>query len=107
MRPGGGAGNANIPPRLPGRIPLSNRIRWLAPPANFRAPSGCRVTVVTFANQTMKALLKEIRHNPLLWLLVFVPVVFVAAKVRPDAHTLLFVLSVFAIVPLAALLSHA
>jgi hypothetical protein len=26
----------------------------------------------------MKALLKEIRHNPLLWLLVFVPVVFIA-----------------------------
>jgi Ca2+:H+ antiporter len=55
----------------------------------------------------MRALLKEIRHNPLLWLLVFVPVVFIAAKMRPEAHTLLFVLSVFAIVPLAALLSHA
>ena len=55
----------------------------------------------------MKELLREIRHNPLLWLLVFVPVVFVAAKMRPDAHTLLFVLSVFGIVPLAALLSHA
>jgi Ca2+:H+ antiporter len=55
----------------------------------------------------MKALLKEIRHNPLLWLLVFVPAVLVAAKVKHDAHTLLFVLSVLAIVPLAALLSHA
>jgi Ca2+:H+ antiporter len=55
----------------------------------------------------MKALLKEIRHNPLLWLLVFVPVVFIAAKLKHDAHTLLFVLSVLAIVPLAALLSHA
>ena len=55
----------------------------------------------------MKALLKEIRHNPLLWLLVFVPVVFVAAKLKHEAHTLLFVLSVLAIVPLAALLSHA
>jgi Ca2+:H+ antiporter len=59
-----------------------------------------------FAN-SMKALLKEIRHNPLLWLLAFVPVVFITAKVRPDAHTLLFLLSVLAIVPLAALLSHA
>ena len=38
----------------------------------------------------MKALLQEIRHNPLLWLLVFVPVVFVSAKLKPDAHTLLF-----------------
>jgi hypothetical protein len=55
----------------------------------------------------MNHLFKELRHNPLLWLLVFVPAVFVAAKVRPEAHTLLFVLSVLAIVPLAALLSHA
>src|SRR5437763_2009570 len=55
----------------------------------------------------MNALLKEIRHNPLLWLLAFVPVVFAAAKLRPEAHTLLFVLSVLAIVPLAGLLSHA
>jgi Ca2+:H+ antiporter len=55
----------------------------------------------------MKELLREIRHNPLLWLLAFVPVVLIAAKVRPEAHTLLFVLSVLAIVPLAALLSHA
>jgi Ca2+:H+ antiporter len=55
----------------------------------------------------MIALLKEIRHNPLLWLLSFVPVVFVAGKAWPEAHTLLFLLSVLAIVPLAALLSHA
>src|SRR5437016_2587777 len=55
----------------------------------------------------MKELLKEIRHNPLLWLLVFVPAVLVGEKLKPEAHTLLFVLSVLAIVPLAALLSHA
>jgi Ca2+:H+ antiporter len=55
----------------------------------------------------MNLLLKEIRHNPLLWLLAFVPVVLVAHKLKPEAHTLLFVLSVFAIVPVAALLSHA
>ena len=55
----------------------------------------------------MNALLKEIRHNPLLWLLAFVPLVFAAAKLKPESHTLLFVLSVLAIVPLAALLSHA
>jgi Ca2+:H+ antiporter len=52
-------------------------------------------------------MLKEIRHNRLLWLLVFVPVVIVAEHLRPEAHTLLFILSVLAIVPLAALLSHA
>ena len=55
----------------------------------------------------MSALLKEIRGNPLLWLLAFVPVVIAAAKLRPEAHTILFVLSVLAIVPLAALLSLA
>ena len=55
----------------------------------------------------MKPLLKEIRHNPLLWLLTFVPLVFVFHKLKPESHTLHFVLSVLAIVPLAALLSHA
>src|SRR6187200_2317376 len=55
----------------------------------------------------MGPLLKEIRHNKLLWLLVFVPLVFAAEKLKPEAHTLHFVLSVLAIVPLAALLSHA
>lgn len=55
----------------------------------------------------MLPLIKEIRQTPLLWLLVLVPVALIAAKLVPDAHTLLFVLSVLAIVPLAALLSHA
>jgi Ca2+:H+ antiporter len=55
----------------------------------------------------VSSLLKEIRHNPLLWLLAFVPTVFAAEKLRPEAYTLLFVLSVLAIVPLATLLSHA
>ncbi len=55
----------------------------------------------------MKTLFKEILQNPLLWLLAFVPVVLVANKLKPESHTLLFVLSVLAIVPLAALLSHA
>ena len=55
----------------------------------------------------MTALLTFLRHNPLLWLLVFVPAVFVAEALAPAAHTMLFVLSVLAVVPLAALLSHA
>jgi Ca2+:H+ antiporter len=55
----------------------------------------------------MIQLLKEIRHNPLLWLLVFVPAVFAGQAAAPESHTLLFVLSVLAIVPLAGLLSHA
>ena len=55
----------------------------------------------------MKLLVQEIRRNPLLWLLVFVPAVLAVTHLAPGAHTLLFVLSVLAIVPLAALLSHA
>ena len=55
----------------------------------------------------LNPLLKEIRHSPLLWLLAFVPGIFVAEKLAPDAHTLLFLLSILAIVPLAALLNDA
>ena len=55
----------------------------------------------------MKLLFQEIRHNKLLWLLVFVPLLFAVHAFRADSHTLLFVLSIPAIVPLAALLSHA
>src|ERR1051325_5030738 len=55
----------------------------------------------------MHPLLQEIRHNRLLWLLAFVPVLLVAHAIKPDAHTPLFILSVLAIVPLAALLSRA
>src|SRR5437868_3871604 len=55
----------------------------------------------------MTPLFHEIRHNPLLWLLVFVTAVLVVEKLKPEAHTLLFVLSVLAILPLAVLLSHA
>jgi Ca2+:H+ antiporter len=49
----------------------------------------------------MRKVLSEIRHNPVLSLLVFVPAVFVAKHLEPKVHTRLFVLSVPAIVPLA------
>ena len=55
----------------------------------------------------MKLLLQEIRRNPLLWLLVFVPIALAAEKLNHEAHTLHFILSVLAILPLAVLLSHA
>jgi Ca2+:H+ antiporter len=55
----------------------------------------------------MNLLLQEIRHNRLLWLLAFVPLLLVTHAIKPDAHTLLFILSVLAIIPLAGLLSHA
>ena len=54
----------------------------------------------------MNLILREIAHNKLLWLLVFVPMVLVGEHLMPERHTTLFVLSVLAIVPLAALLSH-
>jgi Ca2+:H+ antiporter len=55
----------------------------------------------------MTPLLKEIRNTPLLWLLALVPAVLAAEALKPGAHTFLFVLSILAIVPLAALLSRA
>src|SRR3977135_4498667 len=55
----------------------------------------------------MKPLIDLLRQNPILWMLIFVPVVLVAETISPASHTLLFVLAVLAIVPLAALLSHA
>lgn len=55
----------------------------------------------------MKVLLRVIRGNPLLWLLVFVPLAIAAEHADPTAHTRLFGLSILAIVPLAGLLSLA
>jgi len=55
----------------------------------------------------MRPLLDEIRNNRLLWCLALVPVMFVADAIAPNAHELLFILSVLSIVPLAALLSRA
>jgi Ca2+:H+ antiporter len=57
--------------------------------------------------ELVKPLLREVRQNPMLWLLVFVPLVIGVEHLEPEAHKSLFVLSVLAIVPLAALLSHA
>lgn len=55
----------------------------------------------------MNHIWNEIRQNRLLWLLVMVPVVIVAQKISPGAHTLLFLLSLLAVIPLATLLSNA
>jgi Ca2+:H+ antiporter len=54
----------------------------------------------------MGAILRELRATPIFWLLALAPVVLVVEHAAPQSHTLLFVLSVAAIVPLAALLSH-
>src|SRR3981081_2966556 len=72
-----------------------------------REAGSCATATSMETAPAMKLLLKQIRHTPLLWMLIFVPAVLVAETVAPHSHTLLFVLSVLAIVPLAALLSHA
>ena len=55
----------------------------------------------------MSGVLADFRRTPLYWLIAFVPVVFVAEKLRPESHTLVFLLSVVAIIPLAGILSRA
>jgi Ca2+:H+ antiporter len=54
----------------------------------------------------MNRILQELKHTPIFWLLVLAPVVLVTEHVAPKAHTVLFLLSIAAIVPLAALLSR-
>lgn len=54
----------------------------------------------------MGAILRELRATPIFWLLALAPVVLVTEHVAPQSHKLLFLLSVAAIIPLAALLSH-
>src|SRR3981081_3673703 len=72
-----------------------------------REAGSCATATSMETAPAMKLLLKQIRHTPLLWMLIFVPAVLVAETVAPHPHTLLFVFSVLAIVPLAVLLSHA
>lgn len=54
----------------------------------------------------MRQLLADLRTTPILWLLIFVPLVLIGEVVWAGADTLLFALSVLAIIPLAALLSR-
>src|SRR5262249_57872962 len=54
-----------------------------------------------------KLVLNEFLHNPILWLIVAVPILFIVHHTKPEAHTLLFFLAVAAIIPLASLLSRA
>ena len=55
----------------------------------------------------MHTVIREILAHKVLWLLVLVPVILVVAPLMPESSSLLFVLSVLAIIPLAALLSLA
>ena len=66
----------------------------------------CRMSHAN-SDRTGAGIIATLRGNPLLWLLVFVPLVLAGEHLWPDRHTLLFFMSVLAIVPLAALLSRA
>ena len=55
----------------------------------------------------MNCVLGELQKSPVLWLLLFVPVVLVGERLWAERHTMLFLLSILAIVPLASLLSRA
>src|SRR5712671_430741 len=81
-------------------------IGWF-PPSRLRGNMSDREMVRLSGRWAMSPLLTEIRQNRLLWLLAGVPVLFAVQAGKPDAHTALFVLSILAIVPLAALLSRA
>jgi Ca2+:H+ antiporter len=59
------------------------------------------------AEDGMHDVLTAVRERKVLWLLAMVPALLLLAPIMPEAHSLLFVLSVLAIVPLAALLSLA
>jgi Ca2+:H+ antiporter len=54
----------------------------------------------------MGAIRGLLRDTPVFWLLPLAPAVIVLEHAKPEAHTLLFLLSIAAIIPLAALLSH-
>ena len=55
----------------------------------------------------LKSLAHEVRHKPVFWFLPLVPVALLYEAANPDAHTTVFLLSVAAIIPLAATLSRA
>ncbi|HEX2331729.1 MAG TPA: calcium/proton exchanger, partial [Burkholderiales bacterium] len=76
-------------------------------PRRFDADQAGTCGLAVYCPRHMKRILQELRHKPILWLLVLAPAVIVVEHAAPKAHTLLFVLSVVAIVPLAALLSSA
>jgi Ca2+:H+ antiporter len=54
----------------------------------------------------MKQLLKDIRSTPILWLGVFVPIVLVMHWTHSGSHSVMFALSLLAIIPLGGFLSR-
>lgn len=59
------------------------------------------------AAEASRGVFRDLLHSPIYWLLVATPLLIAFEHLRPQAHTALFLFSIVAIVPLAALLSHA
>ena len=79
-------GDPTLPPPLPGRISLPGRVRWLAPPANFRPPSGDLTLVGKARDERIgKSLMKHWRSIllTLVALLVVVPLVLMMWPAGP------------------------
>lgn len=55
----------------------------------------------------MKQFFKDVKSTPILWLGVFIPIVLILEWTHGASSTIMFVLSILAIVPLAGFLSHA
>lgn len=55
----------------------------------------------------MKELLHDVRTMPIFWLSVFVPIVLIMHFMHSGSQSLMFLLSLLAIIPLAGFLSHA
>lgn len=55
----------------------------------------------------MKQFLKDLRSTPIFWLGIFIPVILVMHWTHTGSNTVMFVLSILAIIPLAGFLSHA
>ena len=72
--------------------------------SGFPRKSSSSARVLTGYGMAVKQLLKEIRHNPLLWLLALVPVVFAPRSSSPKRTRCSSCCPVLAIVPLATLL---
>jgi Ca2+:H+ antiporter len=59
------------------------------------------------AAEASRGVVRDLLHSPIYWLLAATPLLIAFEHLRPEAHTTLFLFSIVAIVPLAALLSHA
>lgn len=75
--------------------------------ARNKGPKRSRSKAAKSRHAQPVSFLQEVIQTPLLWTLALVPIVLWLGHTQPELSTLLFILSALAIIPLAALLSHA